>query len=88
MEMGSAQEALLPGFLAYFDRLFGDRWTRNTFAEVVKGIISAGSLACQRIAQGSPRLSAVQDGEQRESHRCTHLLAEQGLELGLTEWMR
>ena len=62
MELASAEEALLPGFLCFFDRLFGDRRTRTTFAEVVKGIISAGSLVCQRIAQGSPLLSAVQEG--------------------------
>lgn len=67
MELASAEEALLPGFLAFFDRLFGDRRTRTTFAEVVKGIISAGSLVCQRIAQGSPLLSAVQEGGQRVS---------------------
>lgn len=65
MELASDQGALLPGFLAFFDRLFGDRRTRNTFAEVVKGIIGAGSLVCQHIARGSALLSAARDGGQR-----------------------
>jgi hypothetical protein len=67
MGLVSTQEALLPGYLTYFDRLFGDQRTGTTFAEVVKGIISAGSLVCQRIAQGSPVLSAAQEGGQRVS---------------------
>jgi hypothetical protein len=67
MELASAQEALLPGYLACFDRLVGDQRTRTTFAEVLKGIISAGSLVCQRIAQGSAVLSAAQEGGQRVS---------------------
>lgn len=67
MALVSAQETLLPGYVAFFDRLFGDRRTRTTFAEVLKGIISAGSLVCQRIAQGSPLLSAAHDGGQRVS---------------------
>lgn len=65
MELASDQGALLPGFLVFFDRLFGDRRTRSTFAEVVKGIIGAGSLVCQRIARGSALLSAARDGGQR-----------------------
>ncbi len=67
VELMSAQETLLPGYVAFFDRLFGDRRTRTTFGEVLKGIISAGSLVCQRIAQGSPLLSAAHDGGQRVS---------------------
>lgn len=67
MELMRTQETLLPGYVAFFDRLFGDRRTRTTFAEVLKGIISAGSLVCQRIAQGSPLLSAARDGGQRVS---------------------
>lgn len=67
MELKSAQEALLPGYLAAFDRLFGDRRTRTAFGEVVKGIISAGSLICQRIAQGSAVLCVPKEGGQRVS---------------------
>jgi hypothetical protein len=67
VELMSAQETLLPGYVAFFDRLFGGQRTRRTFAEVLKGIISAGSLVCQRIAQGSPLLSRVRDGGQRVS---------------------
>lgn len=67
VELVGNQKALLPGYVAFFDRLFGDRRTRTTFAEVLKGIISAGSLVCQRIAQGSPLLSAARDGGQRVS---------------------
>ena len=39
MELGSHQEALLPGYLASFGHLIGDQRTRVTFEEVVRGII-------------------------------------------------
>ena len=53
MELERRQEALLPGYLASFYGLIGDRQTRVTFEEIVKGIINAGSLVCQRIAGAS-----------------------------------
>jgi len=58
-------QAPLTEYMGHFDRLMGDKRTRETFAEVVRGIINAGSLVCQRIAAQSPVLSAVKDGAQR-----------------------
>jgi hypothetical protein len=47
--------------------LAGDARTKVTFQETVKGIISAGSLVCQRVAAKSAILSAAKDGGQRVS---------------------
>lgn len=44
-----------------------DQRTRVTFGEVVRGIINAGSLVCQRIAAGSAVLSVAKEGGQRVS---------------------
>jgi hypothetical protein len=55
------------GYLKHFDGLIGDKRTGVTFGEVVRGIISAGSLVCERIAAHSPVLQAVKDGAQRVS---------------------
>ncbi|NIV33226.1 MAG: transposase [Anaerolineae bacterium] len=52
-------------YLEHFDSLIGDKRTRKTFGEIVRGIINAGSLVCQRIAAHSPVLSAAKDGAQR-----------------------
>src|SRR5215813_7930853 len=52
-------------YLEPFDTLVGDRRTWTTLTETVRGIIGSGSLICQRIAAGSPILSAVQKGAQR-----------------------
>ena len=65
MELGVTQRGLLGGYLGHFESLIGDRRTGVTFAEIVKGIISAGSLVCQRIASRSVILSGVEDGGQR-----------------------
>ena len=62
MELEGTQERLLPEYLAAFDGLIGDQRTRVTFGETVKGIIGAGSLACQRIAASSAVLSAAKEG--------------------------
>ena len=62
MRLGGTQEALLPAYLASFDRLIGDRRTGVTFGETVKGIIGAGSLVCQRIAASSAILSGAKEG--------------------------
>jgi hypothetical protein len=52
-------------YLGHFDSLIGDKRTRKTFGAIVRGIINAGSLVCQRIAAHSPVLSAAKDGAQR-----------------------
>ncbi len=67
MQLQSAQEAVLPAYLASFDRLSGDRRTQVTLGETVKGIIGAGSLVCQQIAASSAVLSAAKEGGQRVS---------------------
>jgi len=67
MQLQSAQEVVLPAYLASFDRLSGDRRTQVTLGETVKGIIGAGSLVCQQIAASSAVLSAAKEGGQRVS---------------------
>jgi len=71
MELEANQEGLLPGFLASFDGLVGDKRTGVTFRETVKGIIGAGSLVCQRIAASSAVLSKAKEGGQRVSRMAT-----------------
>jgi hypothetical protein len=58
-------ESPLASFLGDFDELIGDRRTRFTFRETVKGMIAAGSLICQRIAAQSQVLGATGKGGQR-----------------------
>jgi hypothetical protein len=67
MQLQGMQEAVLPAYLASYDRLSGDRRTRVTLGETVKGIIGAGSLVCQQIATNSAVLSAAKEGGQRVS---------------------
>jgi hypothetical protein len=55
----------LAGYLRHFAGLIGDRRTAETFREVVKGIIGAGSLVCERIAAHSQILAATTKGGQR-----------------------
>jgi len=55
----------LAEYLGPFNGLIGDKRTGQTFSEVVRGIINAGSLVCQQIAAHSPVLSAAKDGAQR-----------------------
>jgi hypothetical protein len=52
-------------YVRQYEGLIGDKRTGETFREVVRGIINAGSLVCQQIAAHSPVLSAVKDGAQR-----------------------
>jgi len=52
-------------YLESFETLVGDRRTWTTLTETVKGIVSSGSLVCQRIATQSPILGAVVKGAQR-----------------------
>jgi hypothetical protein len=60
-----ARPAPFAEYLGHFDGLIGDKRTGETFGEIVRGIINAGSLVCQRIAAHSPLLSAAKDGAQR-----------------------
>ncbi len=71
MELEDSQKGLLPGYLASFDGLIGDKRTGVTFRETVKGIIGAGSLVCQRIAASSATLSEAKEGGQRVSRMAT-----------------
>jgi hypothetical protein len=65
MELAGEEQGLLGEYVEQFGRLIGDKRTQVTFKEVVKGIISAGSLVCQRIAVHSAVLSAAKEGGQR-----------------------
>jgi hypothetical protein len=65
MTGGMTGRGPLQEYLGHFDGLIGDKRTGQTFNEVVRGIINAGSLVCQQIAAHSPVLSAVKDGAQR-----------------------
>jgi len=65
MTQGMTVPGPLVEYLGPFEGLIGDKRTGQTFREVVRGIINAGSLVCQQIAAHSPVLSAVKDGAQR-----------------------
>jgi hypothetical protein len=52
-------------YLSEFAGLIADRRTGVTFQEVVKGVIGAGSLVCERIAAHSQMLAGKQKGAQR-----------------------
>jgi len=55
----------LTAYLEPFDDLVGDRRTWITLTETVRGIISSGSVVCQRIAAHAPVLASVKKGAQR-----------------------
>ena len=57
MEWDTTWEDPLTSYVKQFHGLIGDQRTRKTFGEVVKGIIAAGSLLCQKIAAQSAELS-------------------------------
>src|SRR5437868_11259243 len=65
MEWNSTWEDPLTSYVKQFAGLIGDRRTYQTFGEVVKGIIGAGSLICQQIAGQSAELSKGKKGSQR-----------------------
>src|SRR5437868_14650624 len=65
MEWNLSWENPLTSYVKHFDGLIGDRRTRKTFGEIVKGIIGAGSLICQQIASQSAELSQGKKGSQR-----------------------
>jgi hypothetical protein len=52
-------------FLCSFQSLIGDKRTGQTLAEIIRGMISAGSLRCLRIAMQSPILSKARNVAQR-----------------------
>lgn len=65
MEWQTIWQDPFAAYLDHFQDLIGDHRTGVTLAETVKGIISAGSLVCRKIASCSPVLAAVGDGAQR-----------------------
>lgn len=65
MEWKTTWNDPLTSYVAAFDGLIGDKRTRKTFRETVRGIIGAGSLICQQIAGQSPVLSQGTKGAQR-----------------------
>jgi hypothetical protein len=65
MEWNTTWENPLTSYVKQFAGLIGDRRTAKTFGEIVKGIIGAGSLICQRIAGQSAELSKGKKGSQR-----------------------
>src|SRR5258708_38680125 len=65
MEWNPTWNDPLTSYVAAFDDLIGDKRTRKTFGETVRGIIGAGSLICQQIAGQSPVLSQGTKGAQR-----------------------
>jgi hypothetical protein len=65
MAWESSWESPLAAYLGSFDDLVGDRRTRFTFRETIKGIIASGSLVCQRIATHSQLSARTTKGSQR-----------------------
>lgn len=65
MEWKTTWNDPLTSYVGAFDDLIGDKRTRKTFGETVRGIIGAGSLICQQIAGQSPVLSQGKKGAQR-----------------------
>jgi hypothetical protein len=65
MEWKTTWNDPLTSYVAAFDNLIGDKRTRKTLGETVRGIIGAGSLICQQIAGQSPVLSQGTKGAQR-----------------------
>lgn len=65
MEWNATWNDPLTEYLAPYHELMGDKRTRTTFDETIKGIIGAGSVICQQIAAHSPLLSQGERGAQR-----------------------
>src|SRR6266516_2652715 len=55
----------LTRYVARYHDLIGDKRTRTTFDETMRGIMGAGSLICQQIAAASPILAKGKKGAQR-----------------------
>lgn len=65
MEWNTTWDDPLTRYLKPFAGLIGDKRTKQTFGETVRGIIAAGSLICQQIAAQSAELSQGKKGSQR-----------------------
>src|ERR1700737_4656957 len=65
MEWKATWDDPLTRYLAPYHELIGDKRTHKTFDEVIKGLMGAGSLICQRIAAHSALLSQGKKGSQR-----------------------
>src|SRR6266568_4739667 len=65
MEWKTTWNDPLTRYLAPFHDLIGDKRTRRTFDETIRGIMGAGSLICQQIAAHSAVLAKVKKGAQR-----------------------
>ena len=68
---GMTGQGSLTEYLEGFDELINDERTGKTFGEIVRGIINAGSLVCQRIAAHSRILSKAKEAGQRVSRFAT-----------------
>jgi hypothetical protein len=84
MEWKTTWNDPLTRYLTPYHELIGDKRTRTTFDETMRGIMGAGSLICQQIAAHSTVLTKVQKGAQRilrlasgESTRRSELEAQQ-----------
>src|SRR6266446_4979113 len=56
MEWKTTWNDPLTNYVAPYHQLMGDKRTRTTFDETIRGIVGAGSLICQQIAAHSPVL--------------------------------
>jgi len=65
MEWNATWKDPLTSYLEAFDTLIGDKRTRKTLGETIRGIIGAGSLIWKPIAGQSPVLSQGKKGAQR-----------------------
>lgn len=65
MEWNATWKDPLRTYLAPYEELIGDKRTRKTFEETIRGIMGAGSLICQQIAAHSPMLAKAKKGAQR-----------------------
>jgi len=65
MEWKTTWNDPLMRYLAPYHDLSGDKRTRTTFDETIRGIMGAGNLICQQIAVHSPVLDKAKKGGQR-----------------------
>lgn len=65
MEWNATWNDPLRAYLAPYHNLIGDKRTRTTFDETIRGIMGAGSLICQQIAVHAPMLATAKKGAQR-----------------------
>ncbi len=65
MEWKTTWNDPLTRYVAPYHDLIGDKRTRTTFDETIRGMMGAGSLICQQIAVHSPVLAKAKKGAQR-----------------------